>query len=339
MKKVLSSLVILCITMCLHAQHNYDNQNTIYSLSGNVGVGVTNPAAKLHINGDIRGNLAGGALRINGTYGYIDVGPLNSGWAHIYTDMPKFIFNKDVYTITNAFSSYNNDLILKTKGTERLRIKDENGYMGIGISNPQTRLHINGSIRGNLAGGALRVNGTYGYIDIGPLNSSWAHIYTDMPKFIFNKDVYTTTNAFSSYNNDLILKTKGVERLRIIDTDGTVGIGTTNTRGYKLAVNGNIRAKEVVVEASPWPDYVFRSDYKLPSLNEVKKHIKTQGHLPNIPSEKEVLENGIQIGSMHAKLLEKIEELMLYTIQQDEELKTLRKTISTLQNKVENLSK
>ncbi|WP_024772520.1 hypothetical protein [Aquimarina macrocephali] len=339
MKKIILSIVTLLSAIGLSAQHNYDNQNTIYSLSGNVGVGVTNPATKLHINGDIRGNLAGGALRINGTYGYIDVGPLNSGWAHIYTDMPKFIFNKDVYTTTNAFSSYNNDLILKTKGTERLRIKDENGYMGIGISNPQTKLHINGSIRGNLAGGALRVNGTFGYIDVGPLNSSWAHIYTDMPKFIFNKDVYTTTNAFSSYNNDLILKTKGVERLRIIDTDGTVGIGTTNTRGYKLAVNGNIRAKEIVVEASPWPDYVFRSDYKLPSLNEVKKHIKTQGHLPNIPSEKEVLENGIQVGNMQAKLLEKIEELMLYTIQQDEELKTLRKTISTLQNKVENLSK
>jgi len=330
MQKILV-LVVFCATLMLHAQHNYDNQSTIYGLSTNIGIGVTSPQTKLHINGGIRGNQAGGSLRVDGTFGYIDVGAKNGGWAHIYTDMPKVIFNKDVYTTTNAFSSYNNNLILKTAGTQRLTITNDGGNVGVGITDPQTKLHINGGIRGNQAGGSLRVDGTFGYIDVGAKNAAWAHIYTDMPKIIFNKDVYTTTNAFSSYNNDLILKTEGVERLRILDTDGTVGIGTTNTRGYKLAVNGNIRAQEIVVEASPWPDYVFKKEYELPTLEKIEKFIEANGHLPNIPTEEVVVEKGIQLGTMNAKLLEKVEELTLYLIQQNKEIQQLREELQKIQ--------
>jgi|GEM_PF-6513023 len=111
-----------------------------------------------------------------------------------------------------------------------------------------------------------RFTTTYGDIGIDPFNTSWVHIYTDRPKIIFNKDVYTTPNAFSSYNNDLVLKTAARERFRINRSNGNVGIGTT-TPDAKLAVKGNIHAKEVKVDLVGWPDYVFKENY---SLNEVQ---------------------------------------------------------------------
>ncbi len=71
-----------------------------------------------------------------------------------------------------------------------------------------------------------------------------------------------------------------------------------------LDVNGVIHAKEVKIEASPWPDYVFAPDYKLPTLQEVARHIEENQHLPGIPSAAEVAEEGVDLGAMNAKLLQ-----------------------------------
>jgi hypothetical protein len=98
--------------------------------------------------------------------------------------------------------------------------------------------------------------------------------------------------------------------------NGNVGIGTTSPR-EKLSVNGKIRAHEIKVETTNWPDYVFTKDYALPSLAEMEKHIKEKGHLSGIPSATEVKVNGIDLGEMNAKLLQKIEELTLYLIEQN----------------------
>ena len=86
----------------------------------------------------------------------------------------------------------------------------------------------------------------------------------------------------------------------------SLGIGTLDPGSYKLAVKGKIRAEEIKVETG-WADYVFKEEYNLPTLDEVEKHIKEKGHLINIPSAKEVEENGIQLGEMNKLLLEKIE--------------------------------
>lgn len=105
-----------------------------------------------------------------------------------------------------------------------------------------------------------------------------------------------------------------------------VGIGTTYTKGFKLGVNGKIAAEEVKVALyDNWSDFVFKKDYKLPSLNDVENFIEEKGHLKDIPSEKEVYKNGIYLGEMDSKLLQKIEELTLYTIQQEKKIEKIEK--------------
>lgn len=105
---------------------------------------------------------------------------------------------------------------------------------------------------------------------------------------------------------------------------GNVGIGV-DVPTEKLEVDGQIHAREVKVDVSfPAPDYVFYRDYDLKSLEDVQAYIEQHGHLPNIPSAKEIESNGIELGLMNMKLLEKIEELTLYILQQQKEIEALK---------------
>ena len=115
----------------------------------------------------------------------------------------------------------------------------------------------------------------------------------------------------------------GTPKMRI-NRNGEVGIGTTDIDGYRLSVEGAIRSTEVKVEASPWPDYVFASNYNLPSLESVETYINEHGHLPEVPSAEVVEEEGIKLGEMNAVLLKKIEELTLYTLSQQKEIASLK---------------
>jgi hypothetical protein len=125
--------------------------------------------------------------------------------------------------------------------------------------------------------------------------------------------------------------------------NGNVGIGTTDTKGFKLGVNGKIAAEEVKIALyTNWSDFVFKKDYNLPTLNEVENHIKEKGHLKDIPSEKDVRENGFYLGQMDSKLLQKIEELTLYAIKQEKQLKNQNKEIKNLKkhnSRIEKLEK
>ncbi|MCK9312319.1 MAG: hypothetical protein M0P26_08590, partial [Bacteroidales bacterium] len=100
---------------------------------------------------------------------------------------------------------------------------------------------------------------------------------------------------------------------------GNVGIGYNDPQN-KLDVNGTIRATEVkVVSVGQFADFVFDRDYRLPKLTEVHNYIQENGHLPDIPSATEVKENGMSLVDMQVKLLQKIEELTLYMIDQQKE--------------------
>ena len=115
--------------------------------------------------------------------------------------------------------------------------------------------------------------------------------------------------------------------------NGNLGIGTT-TPEAKLSVNGNIRAREVKVENDNWPDYVFSKGYELPTLKETDAHIKEKGRLPGLPSAADIKANGVDLGEMNAKLLEKIEELTLHLIQMDKKLDNLENDNKTLRWKL-----
>jgi hypothetical protein len=137
-----------------------------------------------------------------------------------------------------------------------------------------------------------------------------------------------------------------------IDVNGNVGIGTINpaakfhvqsnmmigagtpASGYSLSVNGKIMSEEVRVELDgDWPDYVFEENYKLPSLKQLESFISSNKHLPNIPAAKQVKKEGFDLGDMNKRLLEKIEELTLYIIEQDKKINAIQQQLLALKLK------
>jgi hypothetical protein len=100
--------------------------------------------------------------------------------------------------------------------------------------------------------------------------------------------------------------------------------GATLPAGYLLAVDGKIISEELKVQLSgSWPDYVFQDNYDLKSFDHLRSYIKENKHLPNIPAAAEVEKNGIEVGDMQRRMVEKIEELTLYILQLEERLKAL----------------
>ena len=201
------------------------------------------------------------------------------------------------------------------------------GKIGVGTTTPITSLDIrtgNGDITANalyfygsgLASDGLpytRFNESWG-IRFNSPNSKW--VFSSKPSVLIG---YQPDGTDWGNDNLFVL--------------GKIGVGTLTTGSHRLAVEGSIGAREIKVEATGWSDFVFEKDYDLRTLEEVEQHIKEKGHLPEIPSEAEVTENGINLGEMNAKLLQKIEELTLYLIEQNNEIKELKDKVNLLENK------
>jgi hypothetical protein len=152
-------------------------------------------------------------------------------------------------------------------------------------------------------------------------------------------DVIISNNSINSNNTSKVIIAQAGD-IELVNGGGNVkmphlnsklSIGTSNTT-HQLNVNGTIRSTEVIVE-SGWADYVFGDDYQLSPLHVVEKFIECNGHLPNVPTAAEIKENGLKLSEMQTKMMEKIEELTLYIIDQEKRIDKLSKEINQLKNK------
>lgn len=213
------------------------------------------------------------------------------------------------------------------------------GNVGIGTTAPETKLHlvqINTGLKTQY--GTFLVEDQDAVID---LVSNHSDKWGSAINFVegsgsSNTDVWSiarqttqgtgdsSLNFSFGTNNNHLNSTK-----LIIKPNGKIGIGTL-TPDSKLSVNGDIHTKEVRVDLTSWPDFVFKTDYNMPSLQKVKQFIRENGHLKDIPNEMQVKKDGVLLGEMNAKLLQKIEELTLYLIAQNEELIVLREEVTEL---------
>jgi hypothetical protein len=205
------------------------------------------------------------------------------------------------------------------------------GYVGMGTSTPSSNLHVvGGDIAMEESYPFLILNSTFVGGNSG-INFQTSGGYNGWIFFDDSDDVLRfNASSGGGYRNDLIIK-----------SDGRVCIGTTTAAtGYALNVNGKAVCTEVLVEAlASWPDYVFADDYELMSLGDLEKSIKENKHLPGIPSAAEIEENGILLGDMQTKLLKKVEELTLYTIEQDKKIEELQKKFEALEKESQKKSR
>ena len=267
--------------------------------SGNVGIGISDPKTKLDILGGLTVDEAQtSGVRFSRSY---DV------HGHIYVDPTQG-------SLLNYKGYYGHKF--QTSIGEIFRIT-QNGNVGIGTTNPITKLDIRGSI---IIGNPDLTIGTIGS-------------FLQIQQGAASGNTYSEIGAYINGGNTLT-------NLVLNRTGGNVGIGTTDTKGYKLAVAGEMIAERVVVKLTgTWPDYVFKKNYGLRPLEQVEQFINQNSHLPEVPSAQEITDKGIDVGAMNAKLLQKVEELTLYLIEQNKEIKMQNKENKMQNNKIEILKK
>jgi hypothetical protein len=324
--KTISKLLAVTTGLCLSISFSANAQwswpataNNIYNLNtGNVGIGngaAFTPTEKLDVKGNIRVNdnliYLRGAGDNNHGLGYKGItpfggqtidGPVLFGWA--------------------------GGALGVTAGTPKMVLRwDQNGNVGIGTPGaPVEALQIGDRFVLHSAGfKGIAYNFTY--------SGSDKRIQADYASGVFMSNTGTIILRTAPYGAAGSAITWQPNNLTIAN-DGKVLIGNpalANFKGtpgsYLLYVQQGILAEKVKVAVSTsndWADYVFADQYKLKSITELEAFIKINKHLPNVPSAEEVVEEGVDMAKMDAKLLEKIEELTLYIIQQQKEIELLK---------------
>jgi hypothetical protein len=171
--------------------------------------------------------------------------------------------------------------------------------------------------------------------NVGTISTASVNVSIESLNYFWSTTGNITTNADTFFlgtvdTNRLAIRTNNVERMSVLG-DGSVGIGTKTTHGYKLAVNGSgIFTKVSVRNYANWPDYVFKSDYKLPGLDSLERYIRVNQHLPGIISADKAREQPIDLADNQALLLQKVEELTLYLIKEHKQVEALTKEVNRL---------
>lgn len=224
-----------------------------------------------------------------------------SGYPITTINAGKFDFSQ-YYTggSQSSFFKYDNHII-STNALFNLKFSTQN-ILYLGSSN-------GGSLNGNayLGFNALRNGTSWTFASNGTQNGGGVIYSTNNGNIIFSA-VSSTGNSTQTITDNSIY------------SNATVRISPTT-----------LYAKEIQVQTSVWADYVFNSNYRLRSLDEVEKFILKNKHLPDMPSEAEVLENGINVAQMNALLLQKIEELTLYMIELKKENELIKKELELKQ--------
>ena len=271
----------------------------LQSSGGNVGIGTADPSGKLHIvdtNVNIRTSEGS-----------------SNGWSKNSLTVegnPDSKYSTLKITSGHAAVSDKGLLNVDRSGKSYLYVRMD-GNVGIGTLTPGATLQIGGG------SGSLHVGGNTGLL-LKPSIGDRALMELHSPDG-------ANRLVFQSLSGASYLASLDAKPLLLQNSGGNVGIGTNNPT-QKLSVNGTIQAKEIIVNTG-WSDFVFDNNYKLRPLTELEQFVKTNKHLPEIPSQQQVEKNGVQLGDISSKLLMKIEELTLYIIEQNKKINNLENII------------
>lgn len=246
---------------------------------------------------------------------FIGTTDLAIGSAGSFVEIEQGAATGNTFTQIRAFSNggtATNNLILQNSGSR----------VGIGITNPLSKLHVGGTISDVISIGSTDYSGGAGQalagIKAGEIDGG------------YGGNIEFQTLHWGSIPYDLTTK------MIITGNKGYVGIGTL-TPDQLLTVNGTIHAKQVNIDLNiPAPDYVFEKDYDLKPLAELDSYILQNKHLPEIPSAVNLEKNGINVSELSMKLLQKVEELTLYLIEKDKEIKKQQQEIEQLKSLIIN---
>jgi len=292
-----------------------NNALVIAGTTGNVGIGTTSPTRQL----EVVSGTGVGPLKVSGPNGYLLVDNVGSGQS---------------FYQANTFHQFQG-----TSGTPILTML-ASGNVGIGSTSPGAALTVINSspviqlydADSNPADGS-----SLGKLAFGSAGSAWASV--EASRFNNYLDDVSDLSFKTSFATGAGGDGTNIERMRITHS-GNVAIGTTDPKGYKLAVAGNAVAESMTVKLQAnWPDYTFKKEYYLMPLAELKTYVGKNQHLPEMPSAAQVAKDGINLGEMNSLLLKKVEELTLYLIDKEKQVNDLNAKIKTQDDRLATLEK